>query len=240
MKKYRILLATLAFMALAGCGARPATPVNSTSQPPAPLLPVVGTEPPSSQPPELTPSPPSGGSLDALQTSAMQDLAQRQSARLEDIKVIETREVTWPDTSLGCSQPGMMAAQMLTPGYIIVLSSPGGQFEYHTDRNMTVIQCVNPVPTPVGMDALVKAAMQDLAMRLSVRLDQITLVEATAVTWPDASLGCPRLGMMYAQVLIPGFRIVLKVADQLYEYHSGRGGELTTCKDPIPSGGMKP
>ncbi|HEY3313528.1 MAG TPA: hypothetical protein VGK00_17955 [Anaerolineales bacterium] len=240
MKIVRILLAILAVMALAGCGPRPATPVNSTSQPPAPLLPVVGTEPPSGQPPELTPPPQTGSSLDSLQASAMQDLAQRQSTRLEDIKVIETREETWPDTSLGCPQPDMMYAQMVTPGYVIVLSSPGGQFEYHTDRNMTVVQCAHPVPTPAGMDALVKAAMQDLAMRLSVRLDQITLVEASQVTWPDASLGCPRPGMMYAQVLIPGFRIVLKVGDQLYEYHSGRGGELTTCKEPIPSGGMKP
>ncbi|MGE5236104.1 MAG: hypothetical protein ACM3O7_07140 [Acidobacteriota bacterium] len=33
------------------------------------------------------------------------------------------------------------------------------------------------------------------------------------MTWPDASLGCPQSGVLYAQATVPGFRIVFRAAD---------------------------
>lgn len=71
--------------------------------------------------------------------------------------------------------------------------------------------------------AIVEMAKKDLARRLSVRPETIELVgEIEAVTWPDASLGCPEPGMMYAQVLTPGYRFTLQSGGKLYRYHTGR------------------
>jgi hypothetical protein len=39
----------------------------------------------------------------------------------------------WPDTSLGNAQPGMFYAQVITPGFKIILEAGGAQYEYHTD-----------------------------------------------------------------------------------------------------------
>ncbi|MEV6282958.1 hypothetical protein [Kribbella sp. NPDC051770] len=64
-------------------------------------------------------------------------------------------------------------------------------------------------------------AKTDLAERLGVFVDEITLVSAEEVTWPDSSLGCPEPGMMYAQVLTSGSRIVLTAGGRTYEYHAG-------------------
>lgn len=50
---------------------------------------------------------------------------------------------------------------------------------------------------------MVDRARQDLATRVSVAVGDITLVEAAAVVWSNASLGCPRDGMAYADVLNP-------------------------------------
>lgn len=73
-------------------------------------------------------------------------------------------------------------------------------------------------------------AKTDLAERLSVPLDQITLVSAEEVTWPDSSLGCPEPGMMYAQVLTSGSRIILTAGGRTYEYHSGGNREPFLCE----------
>ncbi len=64
-------------------------------------------------------------------------------------------------------------------------------------------------------------ARADLAERLGVPVDEITLVSSEEVTWPDSSLGCPQPGMMYAQVLTSGSRITLSAGGRTYEYHSG-------------------
>ncbi|GAB2567622.1 hypothetical protein [Kribbella endophytica] len=64
-------------------------------------------------------------------------------------------------------------------------------------------------------------AKADLAERLGVPVDDVTVVSSEEVTWPDSSLGCPQPGMMYAQVLTNGSRIVLSAGGQTYEYHSG-------------------
>ena len=44
-------------------------------------------------------------------------------------------------------------------------------------------------PNTSALEGLVKKATEDLAQRLSIPLTQITLVEARAVVWPDASIG---------------------------------------------------
>jgi hypothetical protein len=60
------------------------------------------------------------------------------------VRVIEVRTVDWGDTSLGCPQPGMMYAQVITPGYTIVLSAGTTSYEYHSDASTRVIPCSSP------------------------------------------------------------------------------------------------
>ena len=70
---------------------------------------------------------------------------------------------------------------------------------------------------------LLTQAQSDLAERLNVAPEKITIVEAESVMWPDSSLGCPQPGMMYAQVITPGYRFVLEHDNQQYDYHAGNG-----------------
>lgn len=87
-----------------------------------------------------------------------------------------------------------------------------------------------------GFDFLIEKAKEDLAQRLSVSTDQINLVEAREVVWPDASLGCPQPGMQYKQVPEDGALIVLQAQGNVYEYHTGGARGLFLCekvyKDP--------
>jgi hypothetical protein len=95
-----------------------------------------------------------------------------------------------------------------------------------------------PTPAASGLESIIAKAKEDLAQRLSISVIQISLVEATEVVWPDSSMGCPQPGMLYKQVPQDGALIVLKVDENVYEYHVGGNRGLFLCekvyKDPNP------
>ena len=72
-------------------------------------------------------------------------------------------------------------------------------------------------------------ARQDLAKRLTIDIDEITVVAARQVTWSDGSLGCPQPDRMYTQALVPGVLIVLRAGDETFEYHGARGVAPFLC-----------
>ena len=57
------------------------------------------------------------------------------------IRVIELEEVEWPDASLGCPQSDGASAQVITPGYRIVVEVDGEEVEIHTDLNGNAVIC---------------------------------------------------------------------------------------------------
>ncbi|HSL30220.1 MAG TPA: hypothetical protein VK900_13560 [Anaerolineales bacterium] len=89
-------------------------------------------------------------------------------------------------------------------------------------------------PLAPGLQSLIETAEADLAGRLGILGDDIVIVEAITVTWPDASLGCPQEGIGYAQVLTPGYLIRLGVGDREYEYHANRETYVIYCENPLP------
>jgi hypothetical protein len=194
-------------------------------------------------------------------TAAKADLMKRLGVAEEAILVKSVEAVQWRDSSLGCPQPGMMYAQVITPGFRIVLTVEGQTYEYHTDRSHILILCDKetgltpvpvspqvveevtvtvsptiPMPASPGLQRLVTQAMEDLAQRLSIETDQIELIEATAVVWPDGSLGCPEPGVAYTQVQQEGMRIRLRAEKRIYSYHSGGGRPLFLCEQATTDG----
>ncbi len=86
-------------------------------------------------------------------------------------------------------------------------------------------------PNP-AFEQIIKQAQDDLARRLSISPDQVQLVEAQTVTWPDKGLGCPKPGMFYAQVQVDGMLIRFRAGGRTYEYHSGEGQPAFLCEQP--------
>jgi hypothetical protein len=76
--------------------------------------------------------------------------------------------------------------------------------------------------------------MADLATRLSMEAQAISVISAEAITWPNAALGCPLPGKVYAQGTVPGFRIRLKAENKEYSYHTDRTGQFVLCLEEGP------
>ena len=76
------------------------------------------------------------------------------------------------------------------------------------------------VNVPPEAAPVVTAATNDLAQRTGIAAGSIQVVAVTQQSWPDASLGCPLDGHLYAQVVTSGYRVVLDAGGQRYAYHT--------------------
>ncbi len=72
---------------------------------------------------------------------AIEDLAQRQSIPPSEVEVVSVEEVVWPDSSLGCPQPGMRYRQVLQDGMRIILRANGRQYTYHSGGRRAPFLC---------------------------------------------------------------------------------------------------
>ena len=101
-------------------------------QPITPPAPATGTQPPAQA---------ESGSPAQL---ASADLAEHLAVAVETIEVVEVKDVSWPDTSLGCPAPETMYAQVVTPGTRILLTVDGQKYTYHAEANQPPCLCENP------------------------------------------------------------------------------------------------
>jgi hypothetical protein len=90
------------------------------------------------------------------------------------------------------------------------------------------------VSVPPGAEAGVAAARADAATRTGVPAQSWQVSELRAVDWPDASLGCPEQGVMYIQVITPGYSFKLAAQGRKLSYHSG-GGRVVLCDRSPPT-----
>ena len=75
-------------------------------------------------------------------------------------------------------------------------------------------------------------AQTALAQAMNVQPGQVNVERVEQVDWRDASIGCAQAGMMYAQVITPGFRVVATVAGQRKEVHTDMTGRAVICDSP--------
>lgn len=95
-----------------------------------------------------------------------------------------------------------------------------------------------PEPTEMlstpPVEKFVTLSKKDLASRLSVEVDKITLVKSVEKLWLNAALGCPRPGQFYAQGRVPGFQIWLEVEGTEYIYNTDFNGTVILCPELNP------
>ncbi len=64
---------------------------------------------------------------------AVSDLSKRLSISEAVIRIIDVSEREFPDMSLGAPEKSEMAAMMISPGWEILLSAGGKNYEYRAD-----------------------------------------------------------------------------------------------------------
>jgi hypothetical protein len=92
---------------------------------------------------------------------------------------------------------------------------------------------VTPMPTSAGEEGLQKKITQlvikDLATRLGIDVEGIHVISTKAIVWPNAALGCPSPGKVYAQGKVSGYQIRLGTGDTEYVYNTDQSGQFILC-----------
>jgi len=92
-----------------------------------------------------------------------------------------------------------------------------------------------PGGSPSGNIALptsvIEPVVADVAKLAGVPADQVTVISAEAVTFPDGSLGCPQPGVAYTQALVDGYKIIAEAGGKTYDFR-GTGSSFRRCTNP--------
>jgi len=133
---------------------------------------------------------------------------------LGDVSSAHSEETTTPGGSAGVDTPA-------APGSETPAQAPG-------EPEHTPTGGATEYPLPV------ETAREAFAATLAVQPDEIEVVEYEAVEWNDSSLGCPKPGQMYLQVITPGYRVVLAHGDEQATYHTSDGDRpvVVRCDRP--------
>ena len=83
---------------------------------------------------------------DAVARFGADDADRADRADRADVVVLEARDVTWRDSSLGCPTPGISYLQRLTEGFLVVLRVGARRVEYHSGPSGPARFCANPQP----------------------------------------------------------------------------------------------
>jgi hypothetical protein len=200
MKKISMIIMSV-MMVFAACA--PQLPMDE---------PTVVVEPtPTRIPAELTPA----------QRAAVSALSETLNLPADQITLVSTEAVTWPDGCLGVQRAGVMCTQALVEGYRIILSANGKEYEFHTNEDgSSVVQAVSSE----GIVSAANVVRDQLSSNLDIDKKNITVVSNEAVEFPDACLGVAMQDVMCAQVLTFGRIIMLEAGGVKYEYHTNEDG----------------
>jgi hypothetical protein len=65
-----------------------------------------------------------------LLAGVLADAGRRSGVAEQDLVIVKSRRVTWPDGSLGCPEPGMSYTQALVPGWQLVIRADRQDLDY--------------------------------------------------------------------------------------------------------------
>ena len=201
MKKFTVGLFILALL-LTAC----APPTPAVDDHPSIIIeqPTQGTS-------EMTPA----------QIAALTHLSETLNLSADQITLVSTEAVTWPDGCLGVQKMGMMCTQALVEGFKIIFEADGGEYEVHTNETGSSVVLAENLQVDNPIEA---ALINQLAGNLDLDAGSISVLSNKPVEFNDACLGVMMQDVMCAEVITPGRIVVLEANGIQYEYHVNEDG----------------
>jgi hypothetical protein len=126
----RVLIVWMLFILLIVACAPDAAPTEESSE--------VGDQPTST--PVPTESSPEAIPVGPVEETVIKQLTMNLRLQESDITVISSEETEFSDACLGVAMEGVICAQVITVGRIILLEANGVQYEYHTSEDGSRVQ----------------------------------------------------------------------------------------------------
>jgi hypothetical protein len=219
-KKPLIVVVILLIALLAACG--PGETEPAAGEPTAPATPET-TQPPVDTPVAETPE--SDSAADAITAAAVAHLAAELGVAEAEIELISAEMTEFTDSCLGLGQANESCLQAITPGWLVMLSVGGQEYEVHTDETGEQVRIASEEAGAADPDAATAAAVAHLAAELGVTEAEIELVSLEGVEFTDSCLGLGQPNESCLQAITPGWLIMLGAGGQEYEVHTDATGQ---------------
>lgn len=184
--------------------------------------------------------PNAGASLPEAALAAQRVLSEQLGVELSSIRIISVVAVEWRDGCLGLAAPDEMCTMAIVPGYQVILEVDGQQFMLHTNASGSQVRAANlPAPENLVPPAALQARA-GLADTLQLAPEAVRIISTEAVEWPDACLGAPQPDEVCAQVVTPGYKVLLGTGETQYECRTDQTGDnLRLLPEPVGTGPIR-
>lgn len=169
---------------------------------------------------------------------ARQTVANALGIDLAGVRVISSEARDFADASLDCPQPGMAYAQVITPGFRVLVEADGRRFDVRIAGTLGRI-CYRRKPSPdrpaddgTGPRQLGEAARQDLALRLGVSLETVTITGLRRLKPGETLPGCGEVCAKEAPPSACGVGVQLRAGEQDFGYIALPSG-VQPCPDIV-------
>jgi len=162
-----------------------------------------------------------GSGMTPAESAALTVLHETLNLPADQITVVSTEAVTWPDGCLGIVHSGVMCTQAEVPGYLVLLEANGENYEVHTNQDGSFADLAENTKTSSDAE---DAVIRQLSHNLGLKESDVSVISNAAVDFPDSCLGVAMENIMCAQTVTPGRIIVLEALGIQYEYHTSKDG----------------
>lgn len=219
-RKFTLLFVLTAALLMLAVACRPAG-----DEPGAPAA----TETPAPTEEEATPE----SQYPAAVEAARQQLAADLGIEAEAVTVASFEAREWPDACLGLPQEGQACAEVITPGYLVILNAGGATHRARTNQDGSVVVFEGAADEQSGLPEAVVAARQALAEELGASPDEIDVIAYERREWTDSCLGLGGPAESCLQVITPGWLVMLGSEGQVYEFHTDETGDSVRAAEPL-------
>ena len=178
---------------------------------------------------------PAGSSADAITAAATAYLAGELGVTAEEIEVVSAEPTEFSDSCLGLGGPAESCLQAITPGWLVMLSVAGQEYELHTDETGQQVRLAVETPVGDGSDTISGAVQEFLSAELGVALGDVQVISATPAEFTDSCLGLGGPAESCLQAITPGWLVMVDVAGQQYEVHTDATGEQVRVAEDVPA-----
>ncbi|MEQ1801255.1 MAG: hypothetical protein ABL989_04985 [Gammaproteobacteria bacterium] len=152
-------------------------------------------------------------------------------------RVVSSEARDFPDASLGCPQPGMAYAQVITPGHRVIVEADGRRFDVRVAGNGgRLCYLRKPATGPGGTGRPRESgetARQDLARRLALPPEAVTISGLRRLNPGETLPGCGEVCAPATAATACGVGVRLRAGERDFDYVALDTG-VHPCPDIAP------
>lgn len=168
---------------------------------------------------------------------AQQALADFLNVDLDALQLDKIQDAEWPNGCLGLAAADEMCTEAIVPGFEFTFIVDGMPYVVRSDMSGTAVRVEAAYAAPQtgeggdDLPAAVQAALAERAQATGIQVAQVELISFSSEEWSDACLGLGSADEMCAAVITPGYLVVVRAGDQVFNVRTDASGTTVRAQE---------